>query len=367
MEEYDENTSELNQRAVFMCRICLTRTNISAIQCANTQVPLATKIRDVYGIDVADDDFICDTCHSWVDCFYESKQMCKKASTLIEQCLSTGKLPEKLEHPKISHELIESQKPFKCGVCNKSYAKEGYLINHLQTSHSFFKCKHCDRGFQTNGLLNVHYIEEHGIERHSCHHCNLTYASRRILTAHIDHSHKTHCPTVDESELNEQNDVQSFASDGFVPYCGEQSDVVSPDIVPASRITNARSNRRNIIDVNAGNGTVQSPINHTTDATATASAVDNAPDQIVITPSSDISTSKSITLDTPPPSPPPQLDCQVANLATNRTPTTSHIRSKLKTTKKKKTVVLVKISPDEIDPEIRKANPNCWFAKRKKN
>ncbi|XP_076438944.1 uncharacterized protein LOC143277880 [Babylonia areolata] len=91
------------------------------------------------------------------------------------------------------HRLTHAKaaKTFDCSVCQKSFASQVELDEHVQghADEKPFVCEVCNKGFYSSGLLNKHK-KQHASSKHVCNVCNETFKSGAGLKEHK----KTHAP-----------------------------------------------------------------------------------------------------------------------------------------------------------------------------
>ena len=98
-----------------------------------------------------------------------------------------------------SLKVNEGKKPFKCEICNLSFATKISKFCHETNVHiekhlsregkvhteEKFKCETCDKVFTARRSLRDHKVSVHdGKKRFKCEICNLNFAYRRTLRAH---------------------------------------------------------------------------------------------------------------------------------------------------------------------------------------
>ena len=58
----------------------------------------------------------------------------------------------------------EGDKPFKCNLCDKSFASKTMLNNHIASTHEEkkpYRCDICDKSFKTKSNMKTHYTSVH--------------------------------------------------------------------------------------------------------------------------------------------------------------------------------------------------------------
>lgn len=154
----------------------------------------------------------CRLCRERLKTTFEFKNMCNKNDTLLKQQQTPSEiLSLKSKYPKISNQMIQSQKEFNCEFCIKEtkFCSKWTLVRHKEEKHCI--CKHCHRIFQTKDSLDEHYKNFHRSERqYQCEKCIKTFEERRDLTKHTRNFHKENNPIVGKSQSNSKNDAQQL-------------------------------------------------------------------------------------------------------------------------------------------------------------
>lgn len=101
------------------------------------------------------------------------------------------------DHHSITATTPDSDKPYTCNVCCKSFARVEYLRNHVQKNHpgsnlteisdagiaAAFVCPFCARNFTRVQKLDLHMLT-HGPEPFHCVYCDKSHATRREMREH---------------------------------------------------------------------------------------------------------------------------------------------------------------------------------------
>ncbi|XP_058823357.1 zinc finger protein 85-like isoform X1 [Topomyia yanbarensis] len=88
----------------------------------------------------------------------------------------------------------DSEKPFKCEICDAAFYKDYLLRNHMKyhisMEQKIFKCKECDKSFGTAVLLRAHQQNIHGaVSSWVCDICAKGFVHKSLLERHrISHS-----------------------------------------------------------------------------------------------------------------------------------------------------------------------------------
>ena len=106
----------------------------------------------------------------------------------------------------------ERKKPFKCNICDASFAVKGNLKKHLASVHEGkkpFTCNFCDTSFREKGSLKKHTASVHERKKpFKCSVCDTSFAVRGNLNKHAtfvmldasNQSMKIHIDSVYEGE-----------------------------------------------------------------------------------------------------------------------------------------------------------------------
>ena len=94
-------------------------------------------------------------------------------------------------------------KPFKCDYCDKAFTRRQSLTEHLNlhTGKQLHQCQHCTKVFTRADKLRIHQLSQHpelsnpgevalSKSRHKCDSCDMTFAYKSYLTAHIKIVHE---------------------------------------------------------------------------------------------------------------------------------------------------------------------------------
>ena len=104
-------------------------------------------------------------------------------------CLAyRAKTREALEtHVRSQH---NGERPFRCLVCEKSFAAQSYLDQHadVHNTEKVHKCPECPRRFQSLPSLSQHKTTHLG-RRFKCEACDIPFLSKRYLRQHVANKH----------------------------------------------------------------------------------------------------------------------------------------------------------------------------------
>lgn len=105
---------------------------------------------------------------------------------ICDVCGHTSKDANDLKCHKLTHQP-ESEKRYKCDLCDKSYWTKGNLVEHKRThtTERAFACKACAKAFKTKHVLDVHVRKTHGAEKFFCSLCGKTFKSRGDAQRHV--------------------------------------------------------------------------------------------------------------------------------------------------------------------------------------
>lgn len=86
----------------------------------------------------------------------------------------------------IQGQLMKNQ----CPLCSRVFARDGTLESHLLSRHSKKKpqkghlCDICGKGFAVKNKLRIHYRVHTGVKPYTCHYCSKAFTKREYLVMH---------------------------------------------------------------------------------------------------------------------------------------------------------------------------------------
>jgi uncharacterized Zn-finger protein len=111
----------------------------------------------------------------------------KERNYLCTVCGKTFNCSSGLDHHMLTH-APPTDKPFKCKVCMKAFAKKYNLNVHIRV-HSGerpYVCSKCGKTYSTRSNLSTHMNSAHRDEkRHHCDLCEMTFVHPRVLKIHM--------------------------------------------------------------------------------------------------------------------------------------------------------------------------------------
>lgn len=88
-------------------------------------------------------------------------------------------------HKRVIHRIQKSApKEFQCNICNKSFATEQNLRNHVGLHSQMFLCAQCGKKFATNHALKLHGRKHTGERPYECMVCSKAFARSAALRVH---------------------------------------------------------------------------------------------------------------------------------------------------------------------------------------
>ncbi|XP_024938001.1 gastrula zinc finger protein XlCGF67.1-like [Cephus cinctus] len=88
-------------------------------------------------------------------------------------------------HKRVIHGIQKSApKEYQCQTCNKSFASEYNLKNHIGLHSQKFLCAHCGKEFATNHALKLHNRKHTGERPYQCKSCSKAFARSAALRVH---------------------------------------------------------------------------------------------------------------------------------------------------------------------------------------
>ncbi|XP_078243707.1 zinc finger protein 18-like isoform X1 [Pogona vitticeps] len=102
------------------------------------------------------------------------------------QCLENGKSSQQ-RASLIFPQGTDTEKPFKCVECGKSYSHSTYLLSHLRThtGEKPFRCLECGRCFSHNTYLVSHMKTHTGEKPFKCLECGRCFSHSTYLVSHM--------------------------------------------------------------------------------------------------------------------------------------------------------------------------------------
>ena len=91
-----------------------------------------------------------------------------------------------------SKNVHQVKKPYKCEVCNISFAYKQGMKTHIETIHEgikFFNCKFCKLKTKLKADLQTHMLSIHDGKKPECHICNITFWKEDHLNRHMKNVH----------------------------------------------------------------------------------------------------------------------------------------------------------------------------------
>ena len=109
-------------------------------------------------------------------------------STKIYGCGDCKERFSELESLKAHRLIHSSEKPSKCGLCGKTFAKQ-IPVNHYRTCHAYYECNNCGKTFSRQKQLNYHKMNYQGREHYTCKVCGKTFVHQKSLNHHNKVNH----------------------------------------------------------------------------------------------------------------------------------------------------------------------------------
>jgi len=82
---------------------------------------------------------------------------------------------------------IKSEKPYKCGICNKSFSLKGTLKTHIwiHTKNKPYKCLICNKSFSQASTLITHKVIHNAEKPFNCDICKKSFAQKVNMKTHM--------------------------------------------------------------------------------------------------------------------------------------------------------------------------------------
>ena len=118
---------------------------------------------------------------------------CHRTNVIMEHRINSSKkaklLPcfQKNTVHRTKGTIQTTEKPYKCGQCNKCFSKNSNLMSHLRihTGEKPYPCTECEKCFHTKSRLDKHLRIHTGEKPYKCTHCGNCFSQTSHLYNHL--------------------------------------------------------------------------------------------------------------------------------------------------------------------------------------